>query len=315
MKKISVIVPIYNVCEYLDRVITSLIDSTYKNLEIILIDDGSTDDSGKICDKYKSIDKRIKVIHKKNEGVSVARNVGLKEATGDFIGFVDSDDLISKDMFKILFENIIKTNSDISICNYITFKDNLPKYTISNNVQVFNKIDSLKELISDGKITNFLWNKLFKKELFNDIDFPRGKIYEDMYILPKVFEKIERICYTDSKLYGYYQRQNSYVNTYNEIKNKNYLEFSKEIYSYLLQYKELKEELNIYHSFYIYSAFLQAAKSKCLDIFKSEYMKEIHKEFKKQFIIDYKYTLKRKMLYYLLYINRYLFYIIVSKIA
>lgn len=315
MKKISVIVPIYNVCEYLDRVISSLINSTYKELEIILIDDGSTDNSGEICDKFKRIDKRIKVIHKINEGVSVARNVGLKEATGDYVGFVDSDDLVSKDMFKILYENIINTNSDISVCGFVTFKEGFPEYTISNNIQEFDKISSLKELISDGKITNFLWNKLFKKELFNDIEFPKGKIYEDMYILPKVFEKVRKVCYTESKLYGYFQRQNSYVNTYNEVKNNNYLEFSKEIYNYLSKYFDLEDELIRYRCFYIYSAFLQTAKSKCINIIKNKDMKDLHKEFRKHFIIDKKYTLKRKMLYYLLYINRYLFYIVISNIT
>ena len=117
MKKISIIVPIYNTKKYIDRVVNCLINQTYHNLEIILVDDGSTDGSSMLCDKYKKKDNRIKVIHQKNSGVSVARNVGLKHATGEYIGFVDSDDYISLNMYETLYNNLINTNSDISVCN------------------------------------------------------------------------------------------------------------------------------------------------------------------------------------------------------
>ena len=108
MEKISIIVPVYNVCLYLDNAIKCLLEQTYKNIEIILIDDGSTDGSDKICDKYLKLDKRIKVVHQKNSGVSVARNKGLEVATGKYIGFLDSDDTISLNMFEILYNNMIK---------------------------------------------------------------------------------------------------------------------------------------------------------------------------------------------------------------
>ena len=120
MDTVSIIIPVYNIEEYLPRCLESVLGQSYENLEVILVDDGSTDQSGKICDYYASQDKRIQVIHKKNEGVSIARNTGLDIATGEFIGFVDGDDLVEKDMIKILVQNSLKYEADISICQMDT---------------------------------------------------------------------------------------------------------------------------------------------------------------------------------------------------
>lgn len=312
MKKISVIVPIYNISNYLNRIILCLINQTYKNLEIILIDDGSTDDSGKICDEFKKKDNRIKVIHQKNSGVSVARNRGIEVSTGEYIGFVDSDDYISLEMYEVLYNNLIKTNSDVSVCSYISFKEKIPSFEKKDITKIFSNVEVLKDIITDGLITNFLWNKLFKKELFEGIKFPINKIYEDMYVLPRIFSKTKNVVYTESKLYGYFQRENSYVNTYNLEKNNNYFEFCDEIYKFLSKYKELKYELNNYQLFYIYSAFLQCAKSKCINILNSDLMKKQHIIFRKKFTLKNKFSLKRKILYCILYINVNLFYKIIN---
>ena len=312
MKKISVIVPVYNIEEYLERTLESLVNQTYKNLEIILINDGSTDSSKEICDKYKKKDKRVVVIHKDNEGVSIARNKGLELATGDFIGFVDSDDVISLDMYEILYKNIINTSADISVCNFKTFSKDID-FEYNKNIKIFKKKEALEDIISDGIITNFLWNKLFKKDIFNNIKFPEKKIYEDLYVMPKLIEKIEILCFDYSKLYGYFKRENSYVNTYNKEKNKNYLEFCDGCYKYLSKYKYLNNYLENYRCFYIYSAFLQCSKSKCIDIINSNYMNEYYKIFKKNFkYLNNKVSLKRKVLFYILYINKNIFYKIVS---
>lgn len=311
MKKISVIVPIYNIEKYLTRMLESLITQSYTNLEIILIDDGSSDSSGKICDEYLHKDNRIRVIHKDNEGVSVARNLGIELATGDYIGFVDSDDIIDKDMYKKLYNNMINNDCDISVCNYCSFIEK-PSFEYHDKLKIFNKEEALKDIISDGLITNFLWNKLFKRNLFNDIEFPKGKIYEDMYVMPKLLEKINRLCFDNSKLYGYFIRTNSYVNTYNQTKNINYLEFSDSCYNYLTKYPFLKDNLVNYRNFYIYSAYLQAAKSSCKDIFKDKGMDNYYKLFRKSFKIDDNYSYKRKLLFYVLYINKQLFYILVN---
>lgn len=311
MKKISVIVPVYNVEQYLERMLSSLLKQTYYNLEIILVDDGSTDNSGKICDEYKSIDKRIKVVHQKNSGVSVARNTGIELATGDYIGFVDSDDVVCESMYERLYNNMVNNNCEISVCSYDTF-DKVPQFECIEGVNMFSFEDAIKDIISDGVITNFLWNKLFKKNLFDGIKFPEGKIYEDMYVMPKLLERASKLCFDNSKLYGYFVRQNSYVNTYNKRKNINYLTFSDSCYDYLKKYDFLKEDLEKYRLFYIYSAYLQAAKSNCKDIFSDEFTDSYYIFYKDNFKLNTKYSYKRKALSWLLYINKSLFYKVVN---
>lgn len=308
MKKISIIVPIYNTKKYIDRVVNRLINQTYHNLEIILVDDGSTDGSSMLCDKYKKKDNRIKVIHQKNSGVSVARNVGLKHATGEYIGFVDSDDYISLNMYETLYNNLINTNSDISVCNYLTFKDKLPEFDNESNIKIFDRIDALKDIISDGVITNFLWNKLFKKEVFKNISFPLGKIYEDLYVMHRLIDNTDKICFDSKRMYGYYQRSDSYVNSYSLDKNNNYLEFCDDCYEYLSKYDELKEARESYRCFYIYTAFLQASKSRCLDVINDKIMIQQLLFFRNNFKLSKCMPIKRKVLYYILYFNKYLFY-------
>lgn len=315
MKKISVIVPVYNVEDYLERMLISLIEQSYKNLEIILIDDGSTDGSGQICDKYANIDERIKVVHKKNEGVAVVRNLGIKLATGKYIGFVDSDDVIHKDMFMILVQNLENNKADISVCGYSSFI-NVPEFDISNENKLLNKEDALRDIISDGVVGNFLWNKLFKKELFDDIYFPDGKIYEDVYVMPRLLEKCNLICVDSSRLYGYYMRNNSYVNTYSIKKNDNYLEVCDSVYNYLLKYDYLCDELLLYRNFYIYSAYLQAAKSRCREIFNSDVMNSYYKVYRKNYKFNFRNSsVKRILLSLLLFVNRKWFYFVVDKIC
>lgn len=144
MERISVIVPVYNVEKYLDKCVQSILNQTYENIELVLIDDGSTDGSSKICDKYGKIDSRVKVIHKENGGLSSARNRGIDEAVGKFITFIDSDDYIHHQMLEILYEGIIKNKSDISICEYRRFDEN----------ETIEEEDYDKEVISFEKFTN-----------------------------------------------------------------------------------------------------------------------------------------------------------------
>lgn len=208
---ISIIVPIYNVENYLTKCIDSILKQTYSNLEIILVDDGSTDSCGLICDKYKEKDERIIVIHKKNGGLSDARNAGLDVATGNYIMFTDSDDYISEKMVELLYNNIIKNNADISICDYAK--------NFSNNI-VYNKY-SKKEFIVEGDekfnyvnneyyiVTVVQWNKLFKKEIFDGLRYKKGKINEDEFIICSQLDRACRISYYLEPLYYYLQRENS----------------------------------------------------------------------------------------------------------
>lgn len=231
---ISIIVPVYNVEQYLEKCVKSIIGQTYENIEIILIDDGSEDESGKICDKLKLIDNRIKVIHKENGGLSDARNVGLKIAKGEYIGFVDSDDYIKEDMFETLYNLNKKYNSEISIVSYYEiYKDKLIAVRESEEVKQFDKIEAIKELLKDRNIQSYAWNKLFKKELFNNLEFPTNKNFEDIATTLLLFEKSKKVVLLEQPKYYYVRRDNSIVGVKNYKTYKDYLDVIYDKYMYL----------------------------------------------------------------------------------
>lgn len=211
--KISVIVPIYNVEKYLEKCIDSIINQTYSNLEIILVNDGSVDNSKNICDQYAISDKRIKVIHKENGGLSDARNYGLNIATGDYVSFIDSDDYIHPMFYEILLKMIEENEGDIAQCN-------LMKYYENNNITNNNDIDFHKQphILSNIQALDYLTsdlnyiivcNKLYKKGLFDKVRFPKGKLHEDEYITYKVLFKSKKVIVTSIPLYYYLQRTDS----------------------------------------------------------------------------------------------------------
>ncbi|MGI6180371.1 glycosyltransferase family 2 protein [Butyricicoccus intestinisimiae] len=212
MDKISIIIPVYNVESYLDECIQSVIKQSYTNLEILLIDDGSTDKSGEICDSYKIQDDRIKVIHKKNGGLSDARNVGIEAASGSYIGFVDSDDYIDKDMYEVLYRNIIQYNADISMCkarlvdNQKIIKDTFHEDT----VQVFDtKKDILQAIYLGHGASIAVPLKLYKKEIFFHIRFPVAKTYEDAFVSWPIIKNAKRMVLQEISKYNYRQRAGS----------------------------------------------------------------------------------------------------------
>lgn len=209
-KLISIIVPVYNVESYLAQCIESLINQTYKNLEIILIDDGSTDKSGEICDLYKDKDNRIKVIHKQNGGLSSARNTGLDIARGDYIGFVDSDDFIDITMYEKLYLQIENNDADMIKCNLIEFKNNqVPKNIVSTGkITTYTREEAIYNFINKEYSYNkhfkvVVWDALYKKDLLEDIRFPEGLLYEDGYVSPKLFFKSKKLLHLDDFLYYY----------------------------------------------------------------------------------------------------------------
>lgn len=217
MQKISVIVPVYNVEKYLERCLNSIVNQSYKNLEILLIDDGSKDLSSEICDEFSKSDNRIKVIHKENEGVAKARNVGLDMATGEYIAFVDSDDYIDLNMFEILMNNMKNTNADISMCDFISTGSSNEKSVISSNVCELSSFEALAHLYVDKDISFVsLWGKIFKKEIFNGVRLPLLTCGEDNAVLYKILYKSNKVVYSPSQLYKYYQRENSAVHTFDE---------------------------------------------------------------------------------------------------
>lgn len=208
---ISIIIPIYNVEEYLEDCIESVIQQTYKNLEIILVDDGSTDNCLNICNKYKKKDNRIKIIHKENAGLSDARNVGIEFSTGQYIAFVDSDDFIEIDMYEILYQDLKDNRADIIGCDYYIY--NTLKFSKSDIITKEKKIMSTEEaLIEMSKLRGFgviACNKLYKRQIFDEIRFPIGKTSEDWFIMYKILDKAKKIVYNPIAKYYYRQRADS----------------------------------------------------------------------------------------------------------
>ena len=184
---ISIIVPVYKVEKYLEKCVKSILSQTYKNLEVILIDDGSPDSCPDICDNYANQDIRVKVIHKNNSGVSDARNDGLNVANGEYIGFVDSDDWIDPKMYEILLREILHTNADIAICDYALCKDDGLIYGKAMPQELKNRCLCKEELIHEvlqpyGGFFAVIWNKLYRKSIFDKIRFPSGKHVEDEFV-------------------------------------------------------------------------------------------------------------------------------------
>ena len=208
---VSVIVPVYKVESYLKDCIESIINQKYSNLEIILVDDGSPDNSGRICDAYALKDKRIKVIHKTNGGLSSARNAGIDIAEGEYLGFVDSDDTIEPFMYEKLINAIEKGKTKLAVCavNYVF--ENGKRLTKSNlgSDTIFSFYDAMIEMNSHRIFDMGAWSKLYHKDLFSDLRFPVGKLSEDYYIMYKIFDRAQEISYVSTPCYNYLQRQNS----------------------------------------------------------------------------------------------------------
>lgn len=209
--KISVIVPVYNIEKYISRCLESIINQTYKNLEIIVIDDGSSDNTGKIIDDFAKRDKRVIVIHQDNKGVSSARNKGLDIATGQYIGFVDGDDTLDKDMYDFLLKNIKKYDADISHCGYRLIEDK--KETLfygSGKIIIQDRKKGILDLMDGSLIEPTLCNKLFKRQLLEYIRLDENiKINEDLYFNILAFNNSNKSVFQDYTKYNYIKREGS----------------------------------------------------------------------------------------------------------
>jgi len=322
---ISIIVPIYNVERYLEKCVRSIINQTYKNIEIILINDGSKDNSAAICDEFLKQDDRIIVIHKENEGLSEARNVGLSVAKGKYVGFIDSDDYIEKDMFERMYNNLKRFNVDISICNMVEENEDGKKiyYYIDNNTGIveFNKIEALKGLIIDKMITNHACNKLYKKELFNNIKYPYKRKMEDMATTYKIFDVANKVVVDSSVGYHYIQRKDSIMGNINKDLIEHYELAVEEKDRYLLdKYPELKESIQIERINSIKTLFYYCVSAGFKDIYNSKKYKKLLEEYRRYYKGYRKKIFKTinngaKIAYELLNINLFVFrvYIILRK--
>lgn len=253
---ISVIVPVYKVEKYLEKCIESVLKQTYTNLQIILVDDGSPDNCGKICDEYAKKDSRIEVIHKANGGLSDARNVGISKAKGRYIGFVDSDDYIKEDMYEILLNLIKKYDADVSICNlYDVIDGNECIRNKENGIREYSRLDILKKVLLDKNIQSYAWNKLYKKELFDEIKYPIRKKYEDIGTTFYLFEKCNKIVVTSEPEYYYLKRADSLVNNVTESTILDYTEIIIQRYLYI---KQNIKELRKYNNYYLAKTLITA---------------------------------------------------------
>ena len=224
---ISIIIPIYKVEKYLDKCIQSVVAQTYKNLEIILVDDGSPDGCPEICDCWKERDDRIKVIHKENEGISQARNVGLAAASGKYIGFVDSDDYIHEKMYEKLYYALRSEDAAIAMCNLEKIKEDGTVVSLRSPVrtEVFSGTEGLEKILKAGSWYYIaLWNKIYTREVLKEIVFPVGKIHEDEFAFHKIYYQAEKIVSIEDKLYYYIQRQGSIMNGERKIRHLDAIE-------------------------------------------------------------------------------------------
>lgn len=205
---ISLIVPVYNVQEYLDKCVESIVNQTYTNLEIILVDDGSTDNSGRKCDAWAAKDDRIKVVHKVNGGLGNARNVGMGYASGVWIGFVDSDDFIEKNMYERLYNACTEYSADLGVTSFSFFRDGQyqPFHKHTCKVEVYEGLEWIDEYYGKNKCGHIVpsaWSKLYKRELIIDKKFSEGRYFEDIMVAAKVLNDANKIVYIDDGLYIY----------------------------------------------------------------------------------------------------------------
>ncbi len=249
---VSVVVPIYKVERYLDKCVNSIINQTYSNLEIVLVDDGSPDNCPVICDEYAKKDSRIRVIHKANGGLSDARNVGIENSEGEYICFIDSDDYVHEDYISKLLTGALNNDADICVCNfyYVNEKGKIwerkQKYA-----KVFSSTEALKDIFTTDQNTEIVvWNKIYKRDLFikYNIRFPKGKIHEDNFTTYKLYDKANKVVLISDNLYYYLQRENSIMSVFDERRfdllqavdeTKTYFKNNKVLKPYLMYYEVL----------------------------------------------------------------------------
>lgn len=267
MDKISVIIPIYNVAGYLDKCFESVINQTYKNIEILLIDDGSTDNSSSKCDSMSQKYSNVKTYHKKNGGLSDARNFGLSKCSGEYIYFLDSDDWIRKDTIEILYNLIIENKAEISECQYEKVNgENVKSIDEKTIISTYTGLQASYNLRKYQKNHVVSWNKLYKKSLFDKVKFPYGKCHEDEFTTYKVLLLCNKIVVTSQVLYYYRQTPNSIMNKEYNARRMDIFEayeesmdFYKEKNLFELQYLTLYNYLDLIFQNYVLAKYSKNA--------------------------------------------------------
>lgn len=257
--KLSIIVPVYNAEKYLNKCIKSILNQKINDFELILINDGSTDCSGEICESYAEIDDRIKVIHKENAGQAAARNLGIKLSKGDYIGFIDSDDWIHTDMYSILLKHVDVYQSDIVACNfYVMQKDGtFKKYSQYSGNMELDKDSAMNEIYTNNMLSFSPCNKIYKRSLFDKLLFTEGIILEDKDISYKLIFKSSKISYVGQPLYYYRYNECSTLRSAFTLKRLDEYKVSNDMYQfYLVHYPEISDlvYLNVFNTgIFLYS--------------------------------------------------------------
>lgn len=239
MDKICIIVPVYNVERYVKKCIASILAQSYTNIEVIIVNDGSTDNSLGLCIECSKQDKRVRVVSKKNGGLSDARNYGMQFCTCELITFIDSDDFVSRNYIKNLYELMQRYQADIACTNYIRFYDNCDVAAVNKKKfeKVFDSQEAIKDVLYQKNIANSAWGKLYKFSLFEDIIFPKGRLCEDLGTFYKLFRKASVIVYSSIQDYYYLQRKTSIMGSEFTENKLDSLDFANEIYDEFLKTK------------------------------------------------------------------------------
>lgn len=246
---VSVIVPVYNVEYYLEACVESLQQQTYQDIEILLINDGSTDGSEEVCRKILQKDSRVKYFEKKNSGLSDTRNVGIEHASGQFIMFLDSDDLVAPNTIEYLYQLLEKYNVELSSLDLVHFTDGeKPVYKEASSECVFHSEDATCSFLYQKEISTSACGKLFSKKLFSDVRFPSGMLFEDNVVLYKILSSEISVVYGDAKYYGYRHRANSITTKKFSKKDLDILDIGREIVGYFRnQSNKLQRATEAYH--------------------------------------------------------------------
>ena len=306
---ISIIIPIYNVEKYLEKCLNSIIGQTYNNIEIILVDDGSKDQSKEICDNYAKTDNRIRVIHNENKGVSNARNTGIDIAKGKYITFIDADDYVDKNYVDVLYALCIKNNADITICGVKDEDNDGNILNESNEIETkLDKKEMLKELLNEKYFFSVCWAKLYKRDIIANIRFNENmKIGEDFEFLYKVLYNIDTVYVdTTKKLYHFLMREGSATKNGFNIEWKKQIDFCKKIINDVSEhYTDIKE--------YAVKRYFKAIMPCMITVLKSEnnyndikYLKSQLKEYKNPIAKNTLISKKQKIFFYIVMINPYI---------
>ena len=256
---ISIIIAAYNIAEYIERGLLSVCGQSYRNLEILVVDDGSTDDTGAICDRIAAKDERLRVIHKENGGLADARNAGLAQAKGDYIAFVDGDDWIDAAMYESMLGALKEQGADAAVCRYRQiYRDRIEDASV-NRAVVFEEQEVLEYYVRETEeyaIQNAAWNKLYRKEILDGLTFPTGRWYEDIMFTTVALSRVKRCVYLDTAYYNYIiDREGSIMNTHVNLRT-----FTDQIPAYYEKTAFLKqmgrEDLADIHDYFFYKRLL-----------------------------------------------------------